>query len=87
MKLHLASSFPQKFIAIVCKSVYMDVYKCTNVSNVWSLLNPNTCADLSHPSGNFKRSHSKYIDGDIQRTSAEFMLRYRGKVENAGIHE
>jgi len=54
MKLHLASSFPQKFIAIVCKSVYMDVYKCTNVSNVWSLLNPNTCADLSHPLGILK---------------------------------
>lgn len=77
------------FIAIVYKTVYVDVYKCMNVSSIWSWLNPNMCADLivSHPSRNFKRSHSKYVDGDIQRTSAEFMFRYRGKAENAGIHE
>jgi len=30
---------------------------------------------------------TKHVDGDIQRSSAEFMFHYRGKAENAGIHK
>lgn len=66
----------------------MNVYECWQCIELEStgLLSPNECAESVIPPGVLK-DRTKYVDGDIQRASTEFMLRYRGKAENAGIYK